>query len=415
MITLRRHQVTGKKQLLDNKKYCLFFEVGTGKTFTALAALTELPSCRVLIAAPKRVLERVWKTETNYDLSNYDVTYMNYEKIARDKDFVKNKYDVVILDEVHRLKGRTTKVSKKFRTVNFNATYVWGLTGTPVANNYADVYNIYHNMTIKEFDMNYSEFIQTYYYIKYLDTASGTSFPMLLGVKNSKLGELMYKIGKHSMTVKAVDCIDLPEKVINVVKIKGMVTDKYKEIRDGIFKMPNYEKTMIPLETIQKLHQAANGFVYDAYKNVYNIQPNKKIKEIKDHYDQILEKTDKIIIFYNYQEDYRQLLTLLGGAYLTTNNPAIFETDPEYRIFLVQYQQSEGLNLQFCNHMIFYTYDYSFLNFEQMSGRIFRSGQKRNVTYTILINEDTIEEKIWSAIQNKHTRDQFLKGVLSYE
>lgn len=163
-ITLYQHQQKGKELLLKNKKYCLFFEVGTGKTFTALSALCELPECKVLIVAPKRVLENVWKKDTNYDLSKYDVTYLNYEKIARDKNFIKNTYDVIILDEVHKLKGKTTKTSRKFRTVTAKAEYVWGLTGTPVANNYADVFNIFRNMNIVEFNMSYDEFVCRYYY-----------------------------------------------------------------------------------------------------------------------------------------------------------------------------------------------------------------------------------------------------------
>jgi SNF2 family DNA or RNA helicase len=47
-----------------------------------------------------------------------------------------------------------------------------------------------------------------------------------------------------------------------------------------------------------------------------------------------------------------------------------------------------------------------------MCGRIYRSGQKNNVTYDILINENTIEEKIWWAIENKKSTDEFLKGAL---
>ena len=80
-ITLYEHQKKGRDLLLKNKKYCLFFEVGTGKTFTALSALCSLEPCKVLIVAPKRVLEMVWKKDKCYDLSRYDVTYMNYEKI----------------------------------------------------------------------------------------------------------------------------------------------------------------------------------------------------------------------------------------------------------------------------------------------------------------------------------------------
>lgn len=407
MIKLYEHQEKGKNALLKHKKYCLFFEVGTGKTYTALSALCSLPPCKVLIVAPKRVLENVWKKDTAYDLSKYDVTYLNYEKIARDTKFTTNKYDVIILDEVHKLKGKTTKTSRKFRTVTAKAEYVWGLTGTPVANNYADVYNIYKNMNIVEFDMTYDEFVWKYYYTKQMESSSGFKFDILLNVKPFMLNELMTKIGKHSMVKEAKDCIDLPEKRTNVVQIEGMINEKYLELKEGILKTAEYEKTMIPLETLNKLHQAANGFFYDDYKIPHVICENKKLKELSDILEDMLEETNRVIIVYQYQYDLEQLKQL---KYDWTLDPNEF---PNKQILFLQYGQSEGLNLQYCNQMIFYSYDYSFLNYEQMTGRIYRNGQKNNVTYTILISKGTVEEKIWWAISNKKSRDEYLKEVLS--
>lgn len=406
MITLYEHQEKGKNQLLKNKKYCLFFEVGTGKTFTALSALCELPSCKVLIVAPKRVLDNVWKKDTNYDLSKYDVTYLNYEKIARDKNFTQNHYDVVILDEVHKLKGKTTKTSKKFRIITSRATYVWGLTGTPVANNYADVYNIYKNMNIVEFEMSYDEFVWRYYYTRQLESSSGFKFDILVGTKPFMVNELMERIAKHSMVKEAKDCIELPEKRTELVYIKGMVNEKYRELKDGILKTDLYEKTMIPLETLNKLHQASNGFFYDDYKKVHKISENKKLVELNHILEDMLEETPKVIIVYQYQQDLEELKTL---KYDWTTDPSQF---PNKQILFLQYGQSEGLNLQYCNQMIFYSYDYSFLNYEQMTGRIYRNGQKNNVVYTILISQGTIEEKIWWAIKNKKSRDEYLKEVI---
>ena len=405
-ITLYEHQEKGKALLLKHKKYCLFFEVGTGKTFTALSALTALPACKVLIVAPKRVLDNVWKKDKNYDLSKYDVTYMNYEKIARDKLFTQNTYDVIILDEVHKLKGKTTKTSKKFRVVTSKASYVWGLTGTPVANNYADVYNIFKNMNIVEFNMTYDEFVWKYYYTKQLESSSGFRFEILLNVKPFLLNELMDRIGKHSMVKEAKDCIDLPEKRTEIVYIDGMVNEKYRELKGGILRTAEYEKTMIPLETLNKLHQASNGFFYDDYKKPIEICENKKLKELNTILEDLLEETPKVIIVYQYQHDLDCLKTL---KYDWTTDPSEF---PDKQILFLQYGQSEGLNLQYCNQMIFYSYDYSFLNYEQMTGRIYRNGQKNNVTYTILISKGTVEENIWWAIKNKKSRDEYLKAVL---
>ena len=405
-ITLYQHQQKGKELLLKNKKYCLFFEVGTGKTFTALSALCELPECKVLIVAPKRVLENVWKKDTNYDLSKYDVTYLNYEKIARDKNFIKNTYDVIILDEVHKLKGKTTKTSRKFRTVTAKAEYVWGLTGTPVANNYADVFNIFRNMNIVEFNMSYAEFVCRYYYTKQLESGMGFRFEILLSPKPFMVDELMERVGKHSMVKEAKDCIDLPEKRTDVVYIDGMVSEKYRELKDGILRTDEYEKTMIPLETLNKLHQASNGFFYDDNKNVHKVCENKKLKELNDILEDMLEETERVIVVFQYQQDLEELKTL---KYEWTTDPTEF---PSKQLLFIQYGQSEGLNLQYCNQMIFYSYDYSFLNYEQMTGRIYRNGQKNNVVYTILISKGTIEEKIWWAIKNKKSRDEFLKETL---
>lgn len=405
-ITLYQHQQKGKELLLKNKKYCLFFEVGTGKTFTALSALCELPECKVLIVAPKRVLENVWKKDTNYDLSKYDVTYLNYEKIARDKNFIKNTYDVIILDEVHKLKGKATKTSRKFRTVTAKAQYVWGLTGTPVANNYADVFNIFRNMNIVEFNMSYDEFVCRYYYTKQLESGMGFRFEILLSPKPFMVDELMERVGKHSMVKEAKDCIDLPEKRTDVVYIDGMVSEKYRELKDGILRTDEYEKTMIPLETLNKLHQASNGFFYDDNKNVHKVCENKKLKELNDILEDMLEETERVIVVFQYQQDLEELKTL---KYEWTTDPTEF---PNKQLLFIQYGQSEGLNLQYCNQMIFYSYDYSFLNYEQMTGRIYRNGQKNNVVYTILISKGTIEEKIWWAIKNKKSRDEFLKETL---
>jgi len=409
MITLYKHQEKGRDLLLKNKRYCLFFEVGTGKTYTALSALCSLPPCRVLIVAPKRVLENVWKKDKEYDLSRYDVTYMNYEKIARDKTFTKNHFDVVILDEVHKLKGKTTKTSRKFRVITEKATYVWGLTGTPVANSYADVYNIYRNMNIVEFEMNYDEFVWRYYYTKQMESSSGFRFDILLAPKPFMIPELMDRVGRHSMIKEAKDCIDLPEKRTNLVYIEGMISEKYRELKDGILRTDEYEKTMIPLETLNKIHQASNGFFYDDFKQPHNICENKKLKELNTILEDMLEETPKVIVVYQYQYDLEQLKTL---PYSWTVNPSEF---PDKQLLFLQYGQSEGLNLQYCNQMIFYSYDYSFLNYEQMTGRIYRNGQKNNVVYTILISKGTIEEKIWWAIKNKKSRDEYLKEALRDE
>jgi len=407
MIKLYQHQKEGRDFLLKHKKACLFFEVGTGKTFTALSAITSLPPAKVLIVAPKRVLEMVWKTDTNYDLSAYDVTYINYEKISRDKDFSKNRYDYIILDEVHKLKGRTSKCSRRLRLVCSRASYVFGLTGTPIANSYLDVYCIYHNMSIPEFYENYNEFMYTYYVTKNLKSSMGFDFALPLYPKKERLNELLNRIDRHSITKLSKDCIDLPDKIIETVYVDGMVSKEYKEVMQGILRLPYYTKTILPLESINKARQASNGFLYGEFDDVIRFRNNKKFDELTNYLEDLLEETDKVIIVYYYKEDLEQLKTL---EYDWTTDPSEFENK---QILFLQFGQAEGLNLQYCHSMIFYTYDYSFLKFDQMCGRIYRNGQTHLTKFIIFINKGTIEEKVWWSIKNKKSIDEFFKEVLT--
>lgn len=384
--------------------------MGTGKTFTALAALCELPPGKVLIAAPKRVLDGVWKTDKNYDLSKHDVTYMNYEKISRDKTFSKLRFDYIILDEVHRLKGQRTKISLRFQNVTRYAKYVWGLTGTPQANNYADVYCIYRNMSIIEFDMSYNDFVRRYYITRSMESSSGFNFQILIAPRKETLSELLMRIGKHSSVKRLRDCIDLPEKRIDIVYIPKMVTPQYKELMLSILRNGEDVRTMTILEKINKLHQAANGFLYQQdNKTSVLIPKNQKFEILNEMLEDMLEETERVIVVYYYHFDLEQLKTL---PFQWTTDVTEF---PNKQVLLLQFGQCEGLNLQYCDHMIYYSYDYSFLKFDQMSARIYRPGQKNNVIYTVLISKNTIEEKIWAAIKNKKSTDEFLKEALSDE
>lgn len=411
MIKLYQHQEEGVKSLLQNKKYCLFFGLGTGKTITALSALSRLPPSRVLIVAPKKVIRDVWMVEDRIDVSKHDITMINYEKVARDKTFAKRYYDVVILDEVHRIKGETSKTSRYLREINKRAMYVWGLTGTPVANNYVDVYNIYNNMGIVEFTEKRDDFLWRYYITKALDVHTRSGYDATIRIpiapRRDALDELMQRIGRHCMVKRTEDCVDLPDSRTVVKYITGMVSDKYKEFAKGIIKTDQYEDTMTPLEALNKKHQAANGFFYDKNNKVHIVCENKKLKELKDILEDVLEETERVIIVYYYKQDLAELETL---EYKHTTDPRLFKDN---QILFLQFGQSEGLNLQYCNQMIFYSYDYSYLNYEQMCGRIYRNGQTKNVTYTILISTKTVEENIWKAIANKQSKDEYLKGVLT--
>lgn len=410
-IILDYHQVKGRNELLVKQKWCLFHGLGTGKTYTTLSALAELPACRVLVAAPKAVITGVWLKETEaFDISKHEIEYINYEKISRDREFHKKSYDCIILDEVHKLKSLTSKISKIIRRVSSRATYVWGLTGTPMANFYDDIYVIFKNMSINEFDMNHNEFIERYYNYYTMNTGAGFSIKKLTYPKRNRFEELTTRIRKHSSLVETDAVLRLPGMKIHTIDVYGMDGEKYKETNKGVWKTELGMKTLITLEKDGKLHQLANGFYYDEAGRTVRLENNYKFEELKNLLEVGLKNKERIVVVYYYQADLELLKTL---PYTWTEEPDDFEN---CKLLFRQMNRSEGINLQYLsNGMVLYSYNENYINYDQITKRIYRRGQEKEVDLWVLCSKNTRDEKKWWALKNKKSRDDYLKEILSDE
>lgn len=63
-----------------------------------------------------------------------------------------------------------------------------------------------------------------------------------------------------------------------------------------------------------------------------------------------------------------------------------------------------GLNLQAGGHLIvWYTLTWSLELYQQLNARLHRQGQTHPVTITHLVTDDTIDESVLAALENKNT------------
>lgn len=412
MIELYEHQKEAVEAILKHKKFAIFYEVGTGKTIIGLEVIKRLNQPKTLIICPLTVLPEWEKNIKSYLGSDNNITVLNPEKVIRKKELENERFDIVIFDEAHKVKSKTAKISKMVKKITSKSEYSIALTGTPVANNLLDVYNIFDNMNIREFDEKYMQFLDRYFWYELKQVfGSSARYYHIHGVKPEMKDELKSRISKKSLVKRQQDCIKLPEKTFHLIKVSGMVNKIYKDLEKGNLTVGDMPDTMIALVKAQKLHQMSNGFLYGDNNSdiIYKDDKNNKIKIIKQLVEDVLENTNQVIIVYKFQEDLRQLQEIFKD-YQTTLDRDEFE-QLSIPILFRQIQKSEGVNLQFCNTMIYYSYDWSFINFDQMAGRIYRNGQVKNCTYYVLISEKTIEEDIWDAIVHKQSQDEFLKKI----
>ena len=73
-----------------------------------------------------------------------------------------------------------------------------------------------------------------------------------------------------------------------------------------------------------------------------------------------------------------------------------------------------GLNLQFGgHHMIFLSLPWSWTEYEQLIGRLHRSGQRHDVWCYVLMANATVDEKVWAALHDKKSVSELAMEALT--
>lgn len=416
LLNKRVYQEQGTQLLLEKKHACLFYKPGKGKTYPVVDALQELEqllgkNIKVLILSTKDAIDNMWNEEivTQGILPEFTVleTFNSAIVEVRRAKLLSIKWDVIVVDECHKIKANNSKISKLVYLLTKNCEYAWGLTGTPRGNSDVDIFNQLHNLNVSEWGyVTYSQFIgtmckidQKYYY--------GRTIMIPLGIKDEYKTGWEKNLSEFTQRIDYDDEDNMPELKTTVIKLPFNKTDEYKKAEQGVIQIEDYETTMAKLVAINKMHQAANGYIYwtdeQDVKHTYKFKQNIKLDLIHS-----FKFNNPIVIVYQYNEDFEALTEELDGYW--TDNIEEFKSGKK-TILLLQTGRCESFNLQMCNKIIFYTMDYSYIKYNQMIHRVWRMGQEQDVEIVILLFANSIEEDIWKAVQNKEKAADLFMNV----
>ena len=418
LLNKRDYQEAGHIFLLERKHACLFYKPGKGKTYPCIDALRDVAAsksnCKVLILSTADAIKNMWNAEIvpqgilpeNSVLMSFNAAIVEKTKI----NLLKIKWDVIIIDECHKIKSHNSKSSKLVYQLSRKAEYVWGLSGTPRGNNDIDIYCQFHNMCISEWGtISYTQFVSTCCDIekKYF---GGNVIQVPIGINERYKAVWEKNIAMYTQRVDYCESDDMPELNVNEVLLPYKPTKEYLQAEDGILKVGEYESTMTKLAAIQKLHQAVNGFLYlqneEGERHTHIIERNVKLDWLNKYV-----KNEPTVIVYRFEQDYENILsemTLKG--FICTESVDDFKKG-KADILLLQCSRCESFNLQMCKRIIFYTLDYSYIKYNQMIHRVWRMGQNDNVQIIILLFEDTVETNIWRAVKNKERLAQLFMSI----
>lgn len=424
-------QQKDEELIMKNKHHCLCYEPGKGKSYPVIHCIVEINkklngNAKVLIMSDATCIKEMWKAEIVPQNILPKNTFMVTDRtaIGAVKDaLVATNWDIIVCDECQSLRSGVTRAKSKYAKLVYQLTkrteYVIGMTGTIAGNNDIEPFCVLHNLNIAHMGEINCHLFKAKYCEQELQYGPFGAFqkPVRLNEAGQRIMEAAYNNGCSFWDYDDAD--DMPDMNIEVKKFKVPETETYKNALEGILKCDEFESTVQKAIAMQKAQQALNGFVYygeGGERNTYRVAEfdNPKLQYVKETCAK-----ENCIIAYRFQEDNYYICKALDELKIMhTDNISEFKMKIKqglHIILVLQCSRGKAANLQECQHIIYYTGDFSFIAYKQFIHRCWRRGQEKSCTVTFLINETgdkyKVEEKIWYSLRNKQSIHDMLMSI----
>ena len=437
-----KHQVDGYKFLIDHDAAMIAWEMGCGKSKIVVDFIVNLHIKHTLIVCPLSVCS-VWPQQFKLhaaedvevlcldrglvtkklkiikraievaDIQNKSIVIViNYESIWPEplgSWICSRPWDLVVLDESHRIKAPGSKVSWFFKRLRINAARRICLTGTPMPHSPLDVYAQYRFLDPNIYDRSFQFFKLRYAILGGRGRLAGR---IITGFRNlNDLHKKFYIIG-HRVTKDEV--LDLPETmdVERTCELKPKTRNLYRQMEKEFMVWLSETELVTAQNALVKLlrlQQLASGYL----GGINEDQKEQKVGSEKERLLQgILEDlpdTEKVVVFAIFRHDLDRIHTVaerlerksfeISGRIKQLEE---WKAHDKGGIIAVQTRAGGlGIDLSKACYAIYYSLGFSLGDHQQSKARLHRPGQTRKVTYIHLITKDTVDEKILCALKGR--------------
>ncbi|PKL42842.1 MAG: hypothetical protein CVV41_12495 [Candidatus Riflebacteria bacterium HGW-Riflebacteria-1] len=451
------HQVQTAKMVIEklNGRALLADEVGLGKTIEAGLILKEYllrgMAKKVLILTPASLITQ-WQQElkTKFDLSfknhleinDWDdsdliIASLDTAKSSKNQNTVQQiKYDLLIVDEAHKLKNRKTKNWKFVNSIN--TKYLLMLTATPIQNDMIELFNLIsilkpgHLSTVQKFK---DDFL----------AERDKRLPKNSVKLRQMLSEIMIRHRRADTLIK------FPQRFVHThsIDLNPDEAELYRELTDFIrkryFTLPTHKNprgiNRLTLILLQKLMGSSTQALAKALgkmisSNFYKDDFDQSLKKLYDmakgikhsRKGQVLMEivrslNEKVIIFTQFRgtQDYIVKMLKDEGYSVAVFNGQLSQAEKdkciedfrhEKQILVSTESGGEGRNLQFCKVLVNFDLPWNPMRIEQRIGRIHRLGQNEDVHIINLSAKDTIESYVLELLDKKINLFRLIIGEL---
>jgi SNF2 family DNA or RNA helicase len=425
---LHEYQRKAVNFIIDKKRCQLWLDMGLGKSVTTLTAITDLLDSfsvnRVLVIAPLRVANSVWKQEArNWAHLNHlavsvctgsekarmqalqaqaDVYVINRENVSWLCDLYQKRwpFDCVIIDEASSFKSASSQRFKSLKRILPHTSHLVMLTGTPSPNGLLD---LWAQAYLVDFGAALGKTMTGYKQRFFESDYMGYKFSPREGA-NEKIQALL---ADYTLSMKAEDYLDMPDYVPSVlsVQLDKKALAAYDDFENQLFlEIGDHDiEAQSAAVLANKLLQFANGAMYvDEHKNWVEIH-NAKIEALADLVED--NPNENLLIAYNYKSDLERLTAKFPDAVVLDKNPETIDRWNAGQIkMLLAHPASagHGLNLQKGGSVIvWFGLNWSLELYQQFNGRLYRQGQAKPVRIIHICSESTIDARVISVLTDK--------------
>ncbi len=417
-------------------------DMGLGKTIQAIAVAQLLHEHRqvqkVLIICPTS-LKYQWQSEIEkfttatsiviegnylkrqklYNEENSLYKIASYNMAVNDLENI-NEFqpDLIILDEAQRIKNWQTKVSQSVKKLK--SEYAIILTGTPLENKLQELYSLVqfidplHLGSLYHFISGYEQTDETGKVIGYQnlhEVKEKLKHILLRRTKKEVLKQLPSRTDKNLF----VDITNEQRAIHNdYAEMVMKIVARWKNM--GFLKEEDRQRLMIALNMMRMVCNST--YIIDQETNHQT-----KLDELFNILEEVIAAGEEKIVIFSQWERFTRLIAIqldeqkIGYANLNGSVPSHkrkdlfdrFNNDDNCRIFLSTDAGGVGLNLQAGSMLFNMDLPWNPAVLEQRISRIYRQGQKRNVSIINFVARNSIEHGMLGKLKFKRA---LAEGIL---
>ena len=422
--TLTDFQQEGLGFLLRSERCLLADEMGLGKTVQALAWLTETNAYPCMIVAPPHLLSN-WQREIHrfvtrpdgtplqvhvvkglkpYPLPEADIYLMHYLLLRGWKEVLPDyAFPSVIFDEVQELRHAGTEKYSAASLLAESAERVAGLSGTPIYNQGAEIWNV---INILDYHVlgDYESFTREWCY----------GYGNRIVAKPDLLGEHLRHEGLMLRRTKQEVLSELPPKRRLVMTIDS---------DEGVYKklMQPLKKTLLLLKN--------SGDATASQRALWEMEVERgerqatgiaKAPHVSQFIRALLEGGEKVLLFAHHHEVmdiYKRELKSYSPAFITGRETSAQKERAVERFMTgktdlccISLRAASGLNLQRASCVVFGELDWSPAVHSQAEDRAHRMGQTDSILCYYLVTEGGSDQEMQDALGLKVSQFVGLMG-----